>query len=225
MHTLGQVLFFRRSSCRNMGGYCGLEHISLIPEVAESTISALVQTNFLVSFLAEVDAVAKLALTAEELQSMAISVAISCLSAGLSFAGRDKSDGMVLSLPGKVGWGPTMGCLVLVRAMEVASRILAFNIIQLSMRGGWCGHVGGPLAVFIFVLASRLCFPEAKLVDVLVPRICGEKWQTFRSRKFWRVEVAARQKRYFSFKTAMSQITMNVMNAYANQWSKWSKSE
>eukprot|EP00434_Breviolum_minutum_P004708 symbB.v1.2.004149.t1/scaffold235.1/size321457/8 len=141
-------------------------------EVAESTISALVQTNFLVSFFAEVDAIAKLALTDEQLQSMAISVAVSCLSAGLSFAGRDKSDGMVLSLPGKVGWGPTMGCLVLVRAMEVASRILAFNIIQVSMRGGWCGHVGGPLAVFIFVLASRLCFPEAKLVDVLAPRIC-----------------------------------------------------
>ena len=38
----------------------------------------------------------------------------------------------------------------------------------------------GPLAVFIFVLASLLCFPEAKLVDVLVPRICTEKWQTFR---------------------------------------------
>eukprot|EP00434_Breviolum_minutum_P027196 symbB.v1.2.024055.t2/scaffold2246.1/size98716/4 len=136
-------------------------------EVAESTISALVQTSFLVSLLAKVDAIAKLALTAEQLQSMAISVAISCLSAGLSFAGRDKSDGMVLSLPGKVGWGPTMGCLVLVRAMEVASRMVAFNIIQVSMRGGWCGHVGGPLAVFTFVIASRLCFPEAKLVDVL----------------------------------------------------------
>ena len=163
-----------------MGGYCGHEHIRLFPEVAESTISALVQTNFLVSLLAEVDAIAKLALTAEQLQSMAISVAISCLSAGLSFAGRDKSDGMVLSLPGKVGWGPTMGCLVLVRAMEVASRMVAFNIIQVSMRGGWCGHVGGPLAVLIFVLASRLCFPEAKLADVLVPRICGEKLQTFR---------------------------------------------
>ena len=200
-----------------MGGHCVLEHIRLFPEVAESTISALVQTNFLVSLLAEVDAIAKLALTDEQLQSMAISVAISCLSAGLSFAGRDKSDGMVLSLPGKVGWGPTMGCLVLVRAMEVASRILAFNIIQVSMRGGWCGHVGGPLAVFIFVLASWLCFPEAKLVDVLVPRICGEKWQTFRSGKFWRLEVAACQKRYFSFKTAMNQTTMNVMNAYANQ--------
>ena len=185
--------------------------------MAESTISALVQTNFLVSLLAKVDAIAKLALTDEQLQSMAISVAISCLSAGLSFAGRDKSDGMVLSLPGKVGWGPTMGCLVLVRAMEVASRILAFNIIQVSMRGGWCGHVGGPLAVLIFVLASGLCFPEAKLVDVLVPRICGQKWQTFRSGKFWCVEVAACQKRYFSFKTAMHQTTVNVMNAYANQ--------
>ena len=69
--------------------------------------------NFLVSLLAEVDAIAKLALTGEQLQSMAISVANSCLSAGLSFAGRDKSDGIVLSLPGKVGWGPTMGCLVL----------------------------------------------------------------------------------------------------------------
>ena len=162
-----------------MAGHCGLEHVRLFPEVAESTISALVQTNFLVSFFAQVDAIAKLALTAEQLQSMAVSVLISCLSAGLSFAGRDKSDGIVLSLPGKVGWGPTMGCLVLVRATEVASRMVAFNIIQVSMRGSWCGHVGGPLAVFIFVLASWLCFPEAKLVDVLVPRICGEKWQAF----------------------------------------------
>ena len=42
---------------------------------------------------------------------------------------------------------------------------------------------GGPLAVFIFVLASRLCFPEAKLVDVLVPRICGQKWQAFGHRE------------------------------------------
>ena len=162
-----------------MGPHCGLEHIGFFPQVAESTISALVQTNFLVSFLADVEAIAKLALTAEQLQSMTVSVAISCVSAALSFAGRDKSDGMVLSLPGKVGWGPTMGCLVLVRAMEVASRIVAFNIIQVSMRGSWCGHVGGPLAVFTFVLASWLCFPEAKLVDVLAPWICGEKWQTF----------------------------------------------
>ena len=75
------------------GGHCVLEHIGLSPEAAESTISALVQTNFLVSLLAKVDATAKLALTDEQLQSMAISVAISCLSAGLSFAGRDKSDG------------------------------------------------------------------------------------------------------------------------------------
>ena len=143
------------------------------------TISALVQTNFLVSFFAEVDAIAKLALTAEQLQSMAISVAISCLSAGLSFAGRDKSDGIVLSLPGKVGWGPTMGCLVLVRAMEVASRMVAFNIIQVSMRGGWCGHVGGPL--------GRVCF-RARVSAVLCRgKACGrarasdlwEKWQTF----------------------------------------------
>ena len=162
-----------------MGRHCGLEHIGLFPQVAEATISALVQTNFLVSFFAQVDAIAKLALTAEQLQSMAVSVLISCLSAGLEFAGRDKWDGIVLFLPGKAGWGPTMGCLVLVRAMEVASRIVAFNIIQLSMRGGWCGHVGGPLAVFIFVLASWLCFPEADLANVLVPRICGEKWQTF----------------------------------------------
>ena len=35
------------------------------------------------------------------------------------------------------------------------------------------------------------------------------------SGKFWCVEVAAYQKRYVSFKTAMNQTTMNVMNAYA----------
>ena len=186
LHCLGSlagIISLKKEFLQELwGGHCELEHIGLFPEVVESTISALVQTNFLVSFFAEVDAIAKLALTAEQLQSMAISVAISCLSAGLSFAGRDKSDGIVLSLPGKVGWGPTMGCLVLVRAMEVASRMVAFNIIQLSMRGGWCGHVGGPLAVFVFVVASRLCFAEAKLVDVLVPRICGKSGRHFNRR-------------------------------------------
>ena len=157
--------------------------------------------------LAEVDAIAKLALTAEQLQSMAISVAISCLSAGLSFAGRDKSDGIVLSLPGKVGWGPTMGCLVLVRAMEVASRMVAFNIIQVSMRGGWCGHVGAPWPCLFswshlgsaFQRQSLWTFSclgfVGKVADILID-VLGN---------FWSVEVAVCQTRYFSFRTAMNQ--------------------
>ena len=200
-----------------MGRHCGLEHISLFPQVAESTISALVQTNFLVSLLAGVDAIAKLALTAEQLQSMAISVAISCLSAGLSFAGRDKSDGMVLSLPGKVEWGPTMGCLVLVRAMEVASRMVAFNIIQLSMAVG-AAMWGAPWPCLLSCSLPGSAFQRQSLWTFSCLGFVGKSGRHLDiSGKFWCVEVAACQTRYFSFKTAMNQTNMNVMNAYANQ--------
>ncbi|CAL1152301.1 unnamed protein product [Cladocopium goreaui] len=104
---------------------------------------------------------------AKNAETMAVSILVSCCSTGLSFAGKDKKDGSVLGLPGKVDWSPTMVSLVLVRAMETASRMVAFNIVQVSLRGGWCGHLGGPMAVLFFVAAAGLCFPEAEISDVL----------------------------------------------------------
>ncbi|CAL1152303.1 unnamed protein product [Cladocopium goreaui] len=136
-------------------------------EVAESAISALVQINFLVSHFAGVTAITNRNLDSATLQTMAVSILVSCCSTGLSFAGKDKKDGSVLGLPGKVDWSPTMVSLVLVRAMETASRMVAFNIVQVSLRGGWCGHLGGPMAVLFFVAAAGLCFPEAEISDVL----------------------------------------------------------
>ena len=144
---------------------------SVSPKVAESAISALVQTNFLMSHFAGVTAIAELDLDSATLQTMAISILVSCCSSGLSFAAKDKKDGWVLGLPGKVDWSPTMVSLVLVRALETGSRMVAFNIVQVSLRGGWCGHLGGPMAVLLFVAAAALCFPEAEISDVLVPWI------------------------------------------------------
>eukprot|EP00434_Breviolum_minutum_P040288 symbB.v1.2.035796.t1/scaffold4904.1/size33176/4 len=137
-------------------------------EVAESAISALVQTSFLISVVVGVESVTSLDLSNADLQSMATSIAVSCCSAGLSFAARDKSDSAVLALPGKITWGPTMGCLVLVRSMEVASRMICFNVIQVSIRGPWfLGHVSGPIAVVLYAAAAALCFREAELADIL----------------------------------------------------------
>jgi len=101
---------------------------------------------------------------------MAVSIGISCFSAGLGFASRDKMDSAVLGLPGKIGWGPTMCCLVVARSLEVGSKMFAFNLIHISIRGAWLlGHVGGPIAVGFFVAAAGLCFPEAELTDILAP--------------------------------------------------------
>ena len=141
------------------------------PKVAESAISALVQTSFIISVVVGVESVTSLDLSNADLQSMATSIAVSCCSAGLSFAVRDKSDSAVLALPGKITWGPTMGCLVLVRSMEVASRMICFNVIQVSIRGPWfLGHVSGPIAVVLYAAAAALCFREAELADILAPR-------------------------------------------------------
>ena len=45
----------------------------------------------------------------------------------------------------------------------------AFNVIQVTLRGGWYGHLAGPMAILLYVLAARLCFPEAEVADILVP--------------------------------------------------------
>ena len=51
------------------------------------------------SVVVGVQSVSSLDLNNADLQSMAISIGVSCCSAGLSFAGRDKTDATVLGLP------------------------------------------------------------------------------------------------------------------------------
>ncbi|CAE7358498.1 unnamed protein product [Symbiodinium necroappetens] len=134
-------------------------------EVAESAVSALVQTNFLVSALGGIAQIEALELPDEELNSMKISVLVSCFSLGLGFASRDKADSAVLELPGKVGWGPTMGGLVLARSLEVFSRILALNVLQASLRGLPLLRFAGVGAVALAFLAACLAFPDASWAD------------------------------------------------------------
>ncbi|OLQ11729.1 hypothetical protein AK812_SmicGene4454 [Symbiodinium microadriaticum] len=134
-------------------------------EVAESAVSALVQTNFLVSALDGIGQIEALELSDEELNSMKISVLVSCFSLGLGFASRDKADSAVLQLPGKVGWGPTMAGLVLARSLEVFSRILALNVLQASLRGFALLRFAGLGAVALAFLAACLAFPDASWAD------------------------------------------------------------
>ena len=122
------------------------------------------------SFMVGIQSIASIKFSSADLVSMAVSIGISCFSAGLGFASRDKMDSAVLGLPGKIGWGPTMCCLVAARSLEVGSKMFAFNLIHISIRGPWLlGHVGGPIAVAFFIAAAGLCFPEAELTDILAP--------------------------------------------------------
>eukprot|EP00438_Fugacium_kawagutii_P002525 Skav234522 [mRNA] locus=scaffold2407:105107:112478:- [translate_table: standard] len=122
----------------------------------------------MLSYLAGLDFISKLNVNETQLWNMLISIAISCGSLGLSFASRDKKSSRILDLPGKVGWGPVMVALVTVRAMEVASRLAAFNIIHVSYRSrGAIGHLGGPAAALAMCLAAKLSFPMAEIPDVL----------------------------------------------------------
>ncbi|CAE7717433.1 unnamed protein product, partial [Symbiodinium microadriaticum] len=134
-------------------------------EVAESAVSALVQTNFLVSALDGIGQVEALELTGGQLNSMKLSVLVSCLSLGLGFASRDKDDSAVLDLPGKVGWGLTMASLVLARSLEVFSRILAYNVLQASLRGFPLLRIAGLGAAALAFLAACLAFPDASWAD------------------------------------------------------------
>ncbi|CAE7221218.1 unnamed protein product, partial [Symbiodinium necroappetens] len=134
-------------------------------QVAEAAVSALVQTNFLVSALGGMAQIEALELSDDQLDSMKISVLVSCFSLGLGFASRDKADSAVLELPGKVGWGPTMGGLVLARSLEVFSRILALNVLQASLRGFPLLRFAGLGAVALAFLAACLAFPDASWAD------------------------------------------------------------
>lgn len=62
-----------------------------------------------------------------------------------------------------------MGGLVLVRSLEVASRMAAFNMIHVSLRGtGFLGHLSGPLTAFAVLALAKLSFHEAETTDLLV---------------------------------------------------------
>eukprot|EP00931_Biecheleriopsis_adriatica_P019219 TRINITY_DN13173_c0_g1_i2.p1 TRINITY_DN13173_c0_g1~~TRINITY_DN13173_c0_g1_i2.p1 ORF type:complete len:642 (+),score=119.44 TRINITY_DN13173_c0_g1_i2:431-2356(+) len=129
-------------------------------EVVEAGTSLLVQMNFLLSLIFGVKQMDNLHLSTEELQSLAISVAVSCASLGLSFAGRDQADTRILRVPGKLkGWQPTMVLLFFVRILEVASRVCTVNLLHLSTRSSY--SVGGPLAAALTCLSAKLAFPKA----------------------------------------------------------------
>ena len=129
---------------KNRTRMCFPETVLSVPKVAESAISALVQMNFLVSHFAGVTVITDRNLDKCDPANHGCLHPCLLLQYRLSFAGKDKKDGSVLGLPGKVDWSPTMVSLVLVRALETASRMVAFNIVQVSLRGGWCGHLGVP---------------------------------------------------------------------------------
>lgn len=59
-----------------------------------------------------------------------------------------------------------MALLVFVRSMEVASRILAINILHVSIR---TQHIslGGPATFAALLLVSRVLLPEAEAVDLM----------------------------------------------------------
>ena len=150
-------------------------------QVAESATSALVQTNFLISALGGVSQIEALELSEDQLQSMQLSVAVSCFSLGLGFASRDKADSAVLGLPGKLGWDATMAALVLARSMEVFSRVFAYNILQVSVRGWPLLRFGSLVAVGLVLVSARLLFPDASLADVAAP------WQGMAGLRAWRL--------------------------------------
>eukprot|EP00439_Symbiodinium_sp_Y106_P031956 s7518_g3.t2 len=102
---------------------------------------------------------------------MQLSVAVSCFSLGLGFASRDKADSAVLGLPGKLGWDATMAALVLARSMEVFSRVFAYNILQVSVRGWPLLRFGSLVAVGLVLVSARLLFPDASLADVAASTI------------------------------------------------------
>ena len=135
-------------------------------EVGESLVSALVQMNFLLCALTQVESFVKLEVSASSMCSLAFSVAVSCFSLGLGLATRDKTTSMILGLPGKLQWSFHMALLVFVRSMEVASRILAINILHVSIR---TQHIslGGPATFAALLLVSRVLLPEAEAVDLM----------------------------------------------------------
>ena len=135
-------------------------------EVVEAGISACVQMNMLLSFSFGVAQIEDLNLTAEDLRSLATSVALSCASLGLSFAGRDKAEAKILKVPGKLqGWGVDMLGLVFVRFLEIGSRLFTLNLLHLSTRSTY--SVGIFMAIALTCLAAKFAFPKAGASELL----------------------------------------------------------
>ncbi|CAK8995721.1 unnamed protein product [Durusdinium trenchii] len=133
-------------------------------EVAESATSALVQANFLVCSIAEVDGFDEVG--ASDLLWLASSIAFSVFMLAFGFACRDKGTTRVLGHPGKLDWGGLLVVLICVRFMEVGSTILAINMFHVSARSHHF-RVGGPMLVTILAMVSCVVFPHGTWPDVL----------------------------------------------------------
>ena len=129
------------------------------------------QTNFLISALGGIEQIRALELSDDQLQSLALSVAVSCFSLGLGFAGRDKADSAVLGLPGKLGWSPSFAALIFARCLEVLSRVVAYSVLQISLRGYPLLRFTGLGAGAFALLAARVAFPEASWADRAAARL------------------------------------------------------
>ncbi|CAK9018047.1 unnamed protein product [Durusdinium trenchii] len=137
-------------------------------EVGEAAVSAVVQMNFLVCMLAGVDAFSTLDLDTSQVWRLGASICISCFSLGLAFASKDTVGSKVLGLPGKLEMAPepVLAGLVVVRALEVASRILSINVIHISTRMRSIS-VGGPVAILLLLLTSCLLLNEGGVPDYI----------------------------------------------------------
>ncbi|CAK9012066.1 unnamed protein product [Durusdinium trenchii] len=123
-------------------------------EVAEAIVSACLQSNFLLLIVVGIESVSQ-----QAFRALGVSVLISCLSLAFGLASRDKQDSRVLHVPGKLSWSPTLAALILVRALEVMSRLLAINIVHFSTR--LAVPLGGPAAVVLLAASAWYFFPEA----------------------------------------------------------------
>ena len=133
-------------------------------EVAEAVISAGLQTNFWFLIVVGMESV-----SSEDFQSLTFSIGISLASLAFGFAGRDRNDARVLGVPGMLGWEPIFIALFVVRAFEVTSRLLAFNMLHLATRTSL--PLGGPVAVGVLVAWAYFAFPEAEKVHVFAAAI------------------------------------------------------
>ena len=133
----------------------------------EAATSAFVQANYLVCALSGVEAFADLKLNLTDLAFLAASICLSCGMLGLGFASRDKSPSRVLGLPGKKrGWDLEFLLLILVRFMEVLSRVFGISLVHISTRFAHF-KLGGPVVVLVLAFSSRLLFRNAPTKDVL----------------------------------------------------------
>ena len=135
--------------------------------MTEAATSAFVQANYLVCALSGVQAFADLNLSPTDLGFLAASISLSCGMLGLGFASRDKSPSRVLGLPGKkTNWDLEFLMLILVRSMEVLSRVFGTSLVHISTRFANF-KLGGPVMILAMAFSSRLLFRNATAVDAM----------------------------------------------------------